>query len=113
MKLFNTVLTLTLLLKIIQAERINNYEDYLRRKRIYKPFTEPEPSKPSICTCNSLKHLQGTYKTPIRPYMSIINTGMIKDGTIITTTVPASKYSPEQLQAMYKTNPYTNKPYNL
>lgn len=105
MKLFNTVLTLILLFKFLQSERNRSYEEYLSRKRTQQPLTEPlspRPTKYATARLNTsnepIRPLQGYSHTPIRPF--------------IISTTPSSKYTPEQLQAFYKINPYTNKPTN-
>ena len=151
MKLFNTVLTLTLLFKFLQSERNRSYEEYLSRKRTQKPLEAPKEPDPSKCICEginqptdktnaflycskhnrtylnnqyvnedmpvyrkpplTLEQIKDKYRTaridtfnsslPIRHYYNH-NTG------IITSTTATSKYTPEQLQAFYKINPYTN-----
>ena len=65
-----------------------------------KPLEAPKMNSPT-------KYTRGRYKPsepPARPYMIHVNpsTG------IITSTTATSKYTPEQLQAFYKINPYTN-----
>lgn len=68
-----------------------------------QPLEAPKQPRPSKYSCSSIKPPQ----QPIRPYTTTYNpsTG------IITSTTATSKYTKEQLQAFYKDNPYTNKPY--
>ena len=106
MRIYKTVLALTLLFKFLHSERNRSYEEYLSRKRTQQPFTEPlspNPSKYATVRLNTsnepIRPLQGYSHTPIRPF--------------ITSATKQSKYTPEQLQAMYKINAYTNNPYNL
>lgn len=100
MKLFNTVLTLTLLIKFLQAERNRSYEEYLANKATQQPLEAPKMNSPTKYETVRIN----TSNTPARPYMIRINpsTG------IITSTTATSKYTPEQLNDMYKINPYTN-----
>lgn len=65
-----------------------------------KPIEQP-------LTPNLSKYTRSRYKPnqqPIRPYMIHVN----PNTGIITSTTATSKYTPEQLQAFYKINPYTN-----
>ena len=68
-----------------------------------QPLEAPEQPRPSKYATARID----TSSEPIRPYMTTYNpsTG------IITSTTATSKYTKEQLQAFYKDNPYTNKPY--
>lgn len=90
MKFFNTVLTLTLLIKFLQSERTKSYEDYQAKRATQQPLEQPSMNSPSK---------YGTLR---------IDTSNAPYRTTITTTTATSKYSPEQLRAFYKINPYTN-----
>ncbi len=86
--------------KKITEERNRSYEEYLSRKRTQKPLEAPKMNSPT-------KYTRGRYKPsepPARPYMIHVN----HNTGIITSTTATSKYTPEQLQAFYKINPYTN-----
>lgn len=94
MKLLNTVLTLTLVFKYLQYERTKSYEDYLAKRATQQPLEQPRMKNPSKYGTLRID----TSSTPNRPYMK----------GIITNTTATSKYTPEELQAFYKINPYTN-----
>lgn len=78
------------------TEEQNRLEE-ATQKPIEQPLT-PSPTKYETLRIDT------NSKPPARPYMIHINpsTG------IITSTTATSKYSKEELQAMYKINPYTN-----
>lgn len=92
MKIYETVLALTLVLTYLRAT-----------VRAIEAPEEVKPSKYATARIDTssepIRPLQGYNHTPVRPF--------------IIATTPSSKYSPEQLQSMYKVNQYTNKPYNL
>ena len=105
MKLFNTVLTLTLLIKFLQAERNRSYEDYQAKRATQQPLEAPKMNSPT-------KYKTVRINTSNAPYtdndnLNIIHSLNPKTG-IITSTTATSKYTPEQLNDMYKINPYTN-----
>lgn len=105
MKIYETVLALTLVLTYLRAT--------------VRAIEAPKPSNPSKYATDKID----TSSEPLTAYsngsfsMTVDDKGMITSMTnnqpFITTTTLASKYTPEQLQSMYKINPYTNKPYKL
>lgn len=105
MKFFNTVLTLTLLFKFLQDERTKSYEDYLAKRATQQPLEAPSMNSPT-------KYTRERYKPSIDDPKPVYANGRFKltvnDNGIITSTTANSKYSPEELRAFYKINPYTN-----
>lgn len=85
------VLLIEILDKKITDKRIKSYNEYIERKRTQKPLEQPKMNSPSKYHRQSIN----------------ANTG------IITSTTATSKYTTEQLQDMYKENPYTNSPYKI
>ena len=78
------------------TEEQNNLEATQKplSKRISEAVEAPKMNSPT-------KYTRGRYKPsepPARPYIR----------GIITSTTATSKYSPEELRAFYKINPYTN-----
>lgn len=82
MKTLQTVLTLTLLFKLLQDSRTNYYEDYLTRKRTPQEATR-EPISPKPSKYNT-QQIQTFYKS--NPY------NLIEDLT--TGIVTSSSYKP-------------------
>ena len=66
-----------------------------------KPLEAPKMNSP---TKYESVRIDTSSKPPARPYMIHVN----HNTGIITSTTATSKYTPEQLQAFYKINPYTN-----
>lgn len=109
MKFLNTVLTLTLLIKILQSERTKSYEDYQAKRATQQPLEQPSMNSPTKYTRERLKP-SIDYPRPV--YANGRFKLTVDDNGIITSTTANSKYSLEQLRAFYKINPYTNKPYH-
>ena len=116
MKLFNTVLTLTLLFKFLQAERNRSYNEYQAKRATQQPLTEPLSPNPSKYTRERYKP-DTEYPRPVyangRFKLTVDDNGIItsmssRPSKYITATTKQSKYTPEQLQSFYKINPYTN-----
>lgn len=78
------------------TEEQNRLEE-ATQKPIEQPLT-PSPTKYETVRIDT------SSKPPARPYRIAYNP---KTG-IITSTTATSKYSPEQLNDMYKINPFTN-----
>ena len=82
-------LALEVLDKKATEARTKSYEDYLAKRATQKPLEQPRMYNPSKYTSDRYKPSQ----LPPRPFI---------------TTTTTSKYSLEELRAMYKINPYTN-----
>lgn len=120
-----TKLTLTAVAKVLNKlyDKAKQYEEYIALQRTQKPTEAPEPSNPSKCICNNIEdHLDDSiaFKHCARHNKSYINNKYVKYVNtklpvkpFITSTTPRSKYTPEELQAFYKINPYTNYPFNI
>ena len=80
---------LALVLKFLQDERTKSYEDYQAKRATQQPLEQPRMYNPSKYTSDRYKPSQ----LPPRPFI---------------TTTTTSRYSLEELRAMYKINPYTN-----
>ena len=102
MNLNQTIRRTVLIAVALVLEKIDKKitEEQNNLEATQKPLEAPKMNSPT-------KYTRGRYKPsepPARPYMIHVN----HNTGIITSTTATSKYTPEQLQAFYKINPYTN-----
>ena len=115
-----TKLTLTAVAVLLYKldHKAKQHEEDIALKRTQKPIEPIKPSNPNRYATARIDTSSKPIKAyldakPIRPFLDTnINKGIIADG-IITSTTPNSKYTPKEIQAFYKINPYTNYPFHI